>query len=171
MVQAVVAEAAALPVHVPEDEDVPIQEAPVAAPEAKEPALMRHLTEYRAEAPSIHRGTAVVRRVAYGMEHEQTETIDVPLFATKPAMLRVGGGATLNIGGMQFVRVDVHLELPCYPVMSEVERAYDVALEFVERKLGEQADAVNGQSVAQEEIPLQPQTGPAPIQPSGRVAV
>lgn len=104
---------------------------------------------FKAEA-----GTCFVRRVAYGTSHEELDEIQVPIFATAPARVRVGGGATLNVGGMEYVRVDVQVELPCYPEASEIERAYGYALGFVEARLAEEIAKTDGSLVAGEDQPL-----------------
>jgi len=70
-------------------------------------------------------GTVVVSRVAYGITTESAERIRVPVFQTTPARVRVTGSVTRNLGDYNSARVEVSIEMPCYPEQSEVQRTYD----------------------------------------------
>lgn len=76
---------------------------------------------------SVHEGFIHVRRAAYGVESESREVIPVPLFGTRPGVIRVSAGSTRNLGDYNSARVEVTVEVPCYPVASEYQRAYDFA--------------------------------------------
>jgi hypothetical protein len=82
--------------------------------------------------------TVTVHRTAYGAEQPPggvRETIKVPVFHTDPAYIRVSGGHTMNLGDFNSLRVDVSVTLPCLPEMSEMDRAYAIASEWVEARL------------------------------------
>ena len=80
-----------------------------------------------AEGLTVHEGFISVQRVAYGQTEESRETIQVPLFATQPARVRVVAGTTRNLGDYNSARVEVMVELPCYPEDGEIRRAYAYA--------------------------------------------
>lgn len=42
------------------------------------------------------------------------------------------GGTTKNLGDFNSARVDVMVELPCYPEASEIARAYEFASQLVD---------------------------------------
>lgn len=75
----------------------------------------------------VKEGFVLVQRVAYGQENETLEKVYVPLFGTQSARVRVSAGATRNLGDYNSARVDVMIELPCYPEESEMRRAYEFA--------------------------------------------
>ena len=87
---------------------------------------------------SIHQGTIEVERTNYGIEHHEIERISVPLFATHPARVSVAGGVTRQLAGMEFARIDVRVELPCLPEISEIERVSAICEGIVRRKIAEQ---------------------------------
>jgi hypothetical protein len=81
-----------------------------------------------------HEGSILVTRTVYGTETEvQNDKISVPLFTMDPARVSVAGGVTRNTGDYNSARVDVRIELPCYPEASEIERVYNIASEMVDR--------------------------------------
>jgi hypothetical protein len=88
----------------------------------------------------VPEGTILVRRVAYGAEQEEKETVRVPIFHTSPARVRVAGGITKNLGNYESARVDVMIELPCYPEASEVERTYEYASALLDKLIPEQVE-------------------------------
>jgi hypothetical protein len=89
-------------------------------------------------------GVIMVSRAYYhdkelvGDVHNEEQHIPVPLFNTEPARVRVEGSVTMNTGDFNSARVAVIIELPCYPVKSEIDRAYtaasDMVYEYVERE-------------------------------------
>ena len=90
-------------------------------------------------------GQMHVRRAAYGQEAESTELIRVPVFHTAPARVRVVGSVTRNLGDYNSCRVEVMVELPCYPEQSEIQRAYEEASTMVDRMVAEELQvAVEG---------------------------
>jgi len=90
-------------------------------------------------------GFILVRRTAYGAEQTTVETVRVPIFHTAPARVRVQGGVTKNLGNYESARVDVMIELPCYPEASEIERTYAYASDLLDRLVPEQVEkATNG---------------------------
>lgn len=93
-------------------------------------------------------GLATVRRVHYdcGQEVDRdqyTEMVPVDGFERDPrelARVRVGGGLTQNVREMNFVKLDVSCELPCYAELSEMERAYAFAAGFVHDRLARELE-------------------------------
>lgn len=86
---------------------------------------------------NVHQGTIEVERTNYGIEHHETERVTIPLFATHPARVAVAGGVTRQLGGMEFARIDVRVELPCLPEISEIERVTAICEGIVRRKIAE----------------------------------
>lgn len=93
-------------------------------------------------------GTITVTRANYagGARNEEesySQKIDVPIFNTTPAKVRVAAGVTRNVGDFNSVRVDVSIEMPCYPEMSEIRRVYSLlsaeAERLVNQELGKEA--------------------------------
>lgn len=96
-------------------------------------------------------GWVYTRRVAYNGEPvEQREKIRVPIFNKDPARVRVSGGVTQNMGDYNSARVDVMVELPCLPEVSEIDRAYHTASQMVDgfltRELNMATGNTNGQN-------------------------
>lgn len=79
------------------------------------------------QGATVHEGTVFVQRVAYGVTEEEREVIPVPLFHTAPGRVRVVAGATRNLGDYNSARVEVAIEVPCYPEEGEYRRAYEFA--------------------------------------------
>ena len=87
--------------------------------------------------------TTVVSRTCYtaGNEanpdshDEHEEVVSVPIFNTDPARVMVLGGITRNMGEFNFVKVEVSVDIPCYPETSEIDRAYNLASDIVEEKI------------------------------------
>lgn len=102
----------------------------------------------RSRTATIHEGTMMVRRTEYGGEEERSETLDtirVPVFATEAARIRVHGSITRNMGDFNSVRVEVMLELPLLPEMSEVDRVYGIASGWVDARMAQELErATNG---------------------------
>jgi hypothetical protein len=92
----------------------------------------------------IAEGTVLVHSVAYGTENESRETIRVPVFGTTPAKVRVCGSITRNLGDYNSARVEVMVELPCYPVESEIRRAYDYATGLVDELIPAELEKATG---------------------------
>lgn len=60
----------------------------------------------------------------------EMEKIRVPGFkGIEPARVRLGGSVTRNLGDFNSARVEVMIEMPCLPEMSEVQRVYDMLSE------------------------------------------
>ncbi|QSY98687.1 hypothetical protein J2J97_31955 (plasmid) [Rhizobium bangladeshense] len=76
------------------------------------------------QVETVHEGFVSVQRSSYGIEEESNEKIRVPLFATEVARIRVNAGTTRNLGDFNSARVDVMIEMPCYPIESEIVRTY-----------------------------------------------
>lgn len=92
---------------------------------------------------SAEEGTLVVRKVVYGVETEDLhEAIRVPDFSgVVPARVRVSGSATRNLGDFNSARVEVTVELPCLPVMTEVERVYNICSSTVDDYIRRELEA------------------------------
>lgn len=65
-------------------------------------------------------------------------------FESAPAMVNVGFGLTLNLGNFESARIDVGIEIPCYP--SEAEEAYNYAHDWVEKKINAEVARVRSRS-------------------------
>ena len=91
-------------------------------------------------------GTVDIKRVQYqngklAEETESQETIPCPTFGdVEVGRINVRGSITRNLGDFNSVRVEVGLELPCLPELSEVDRVYDIASSFVEDKIKQELD-------------------------------
>jgi len=77
-------------------------------------------------------GHVKATRASYGQTIETTEAIYVKPFEVDPARVRVTGGCTKNMGDFNSARVDVMVELPCYPEPTEIARAYEFASQLVD---------------------------------------
>jgi hypothetical protein len=94
--------------------------------------------------------TNVVRTVyeagkeADGDRTEYEEVVSVPLFNTEVARVMVLGGVTRNVGDFNFVKVEVSVDMPCYPETSEMDRAYNLASDIVEEKIQRELDFATG---------------------------
>lgn len=82
--------------------------------------------------------TAVVRKQyktpeGEGPIEEQDELIEVQVFVVKPAEVRFGVGATINMGNFESARVDVMVTVPCYK--EEVDDAYEFAKKWAWARL------------------------------------
>jgi hypothetical protein len=88
---------------------------------------------------SVHEGSIFVSRVVYGVETESVnEKVQVPIFHTVPAKIRISGGITKNLGDYNSARFDVSIEMPCYPEQSELDRAKQYVSDMVENYLREE---------------------------------
>ena len=104
-------------------------------------------TRTRALDVQTREGTIQVSRPSYDGEDFQedgtTEVVRVAFFGdVVPAFVRVQGSVTRNLGDMNFIKVDVSVELPCLPNFDEMDRVHTLASNFVTAKLeAELADA------------------------------
>lgn len=80
-------------------------------------------------------GTIEVFRSAYGRQTESRERIRVPVYGTNVARVGVKGGITRNLGDYNSARVDVSIEVPCYPVEEDIRAAYVFASEMIDELL------------------------------------
>lgn len=62
------------------------------------------------------------------------------------AMLKVGGGKTLNLGDFNSVKVYIEVSLPCSP--QALNEAYDFGTNWVSEKLEEAEQAIQGMKEA-----------------------
>ena len=91
-------------------------------------------------------GSIDVKRIQYSNgqlseEKETLETIPCPTFGeVEVGRINVRGSITRNLGDFNSVRVEVGLELPCLPELSEVDRVYNIASNFVEEKIKAELD-------------------------------
>lgn len=87
------------------------------------------LAAVSANGAQVSEGYVLVRRAIlhYGKVQEEEETnelVRVPSFGTEVARLRVGASSTVNLGDYNSARVEVSVEMPCYPERSEIDRTY-----------------------------------------------
>jgi len=81
-----------------------------------------------------------VYRKGTGREVHSDEVVAVAVFDGPVARVRRGYGLTLNIGDYESARVDVSIEVPCYP--EDVEAADDWASNFVEKRIEDEVAGV-----------------------------
>jgi len=125
-------------------------------------------------------GTRMVRRVEYEAgdvtnDEEVTDTVQVATFDdVEYARVRVHGSVTRNMGDFNSVRVEVMLELPALPEISEIDRAHNIASEWVaarlELELSEAVarDQTDGRSETAQAGTTEDRQGQAGITPQGR---
>ena len=70
-----------------------------------------------------------------GAEEVKQRKGTVQLFDGEPAIVRVGLGATLNMGNYESMRVGVDIELPC--TEKQVPATFNRARKFARKKLAE----------------------------------
>lgn len=103
------------------------------------------VTAEAAPVVASREGTVTVRRIVFGAEHEEPpEAVRVPIFHTVPGRVSVKGGLTINMGNMEFARVDVEVAMPCYPEESEVNRTLDFCERIVGDRLTAQREMIEG---------------------------
>lgn len=73
------------------------------------------------------------KRTVYGNEVENSEQVRVPVFNCDPARIRVGGAATKNLGDYNSAKVEVSIDLPALPELTEMVRAYQIASDLVDQ--------------------------------------
>lgn len=79
-------------------------------------------------------GYVQVETTAYGRRVTETrDRVLAPLFKTAPAHVRVSGSVTRNLGDYNSAKVEVSVQLPCYPVEEEVMSTYNYASSLVDR--------------------------------------
>lgn len=96
-------------------------------------------------------GTILVRRAAYGNEQETTDRVRVPMFRTPPARVRLSGSVTRNLGDYNSARVEVMIEMPCYPEESEIRRVYDWASSLLDELIPQELAKATGEGDAANE--------------------
>lgn len=94
-------------------------------------------------------GFLFVSRTAYGKTEEAQDKIRVDdlvgrLNGMQPARVRLGGGVTRNLGDYNSARVDVMIELPCLPEMSEVSRVVDLLSGELDRIIPDELEKAVG---------------------------
>jgi len=114
--------------------------------QAEEGKLRRRNSKPKVEV-QMHEGSISVSRAQYfhgkevGVDTDESDTVMVPFFGTvQVGRVMVAGSITRNMGDCNSVRVEVRMELPCLPEMSEAHRACNIAAEFVESRLQQELD-------------------------------
>ena len=64
---------------------------------------------------------------------QSDETIEIRAFQGPHAKVRFGLGFTKNLGNFESLRIDVGIEMPCYP--EEYEEAMDFVVKTVDERL------------------------------------
>lgn len=64
--------------------------------------------------------------------------IEIGSFEGPTAVVRISGGATVNMGNYQTSRIEVGIEMPCYP--EEVPEVYRTLQQTIEAKLKFEVD-------------------------------
>ena len=59
------------------------------------------------------------------------ERVPTPKFEGPVARTRVAGGCTKSMGGFEFVRIDVMVEMPCYPNPQDLDETNEFASQKV----------------------------------------
>lgn len=101
-------------------------------------------------------------RTLYDQETSEQETIRVPVFHTDPARVRVGGAVTQSLGSFNFVKIEVAVEMPCLPEISEIERVYQECSEMVDAMCRRELQIATGEGVGQNVQPAAPNPDPTP---------
>ena len=102
----------------------------------------RTRTPVRERQVEVVEGDIRVSRTLYGQMVERVEKITVRRFLAEPAYVKVSGGLTMNLGDMQFARVDVAVTLPCYANADDLRGAKDFAAQLVDQFIGEEQEAI-----------------------------
>ena len=76
-------------------------------------------------------------------EEEESVEIDVHVFDTDPAFVRVAAGQTINLGEYESLRVDVAITMPCYK--EQVNETQTECAEWVAERLGNEVDQYLGE--------------------------
>ena len=98
----------------------------------------------------VAKTTSTVSRTNYDMGtleepvRDTEETVEVPIFKTEPAYVKVSASVTKQPRPYESVRVQVDISLPCNPVGSEIEHAYDIASSWVNEKIQEELEYAFG---------------------------
>lgn len=119
--------------------------APAPAPAAPAPAPQLH-SDAQPLVASVQRdeGVLMVRRCRYAEgvileEGADEQRVPTPKFEGEVARTRVALGITKNLGGFEFARIDVMVELPCNPNPADLQEtsefASQMATEFMNREL------------------------------------
>ena len=122
--------------------------APVAAPKAApavQPVAQPHAFVPTAAGPMPvlgKAGTIVVTRRYPKTSDIESANLEVQTFASQPATVTVGYGATLKIGDFEFAKVEVSVTLPCYP--EEIAGAYEAARVFADDRLQKEVIDIRG---------------------------
>ncbi len=138
----------------------PVAEQPVAdAPKQQELVTPQVHPAPQAEVPSVNlnqQAIITVSRSKYSDESEDKEyqeRVDVPVLHTSPAYVKVEGGLTKNMGNYNSLKVSVSVSMPAYPVTSELNRAYEFASDFVNKKIHEETEYALGRHQDLVELP------------------
>lgn len=92
----------------------------------------------------VDEGVLMVRRCHYAegvtlAERHHEERVPTPKFEGEVARTRVSLGVTKNLGGFEFARIDIMVELPCNPNPTDLQEtsefASQMATEFMNREL------------------------------------
>ena len=95
-----------------------------------------------------HATTAAVRTVYPGQlkgsvqNGGNTELIEVRTFITEPTRVNINLGMTLNIGNMEFARIDVGMSTPCYE--EEKEQCFLTSREWITNRMRKEVRKVRG---------------------------
>jgi hypothetical protein len=101
----------------------------------------------RQPAPPMTRrdeGVLMVRRSRYAegvlvSESEDEHRVPTPRFETEVARTRVQFGRTVSLGGFEFARIDVMVEMPCNPNPQDLDEtnafASQKATEYMQREM------------------------------------
>ena len=76
-------------------------------------------------------------------EVEEAVEIDVHVFETEPAYVRVAAGQTINLGDFESLRVDVAITMPCY--REQVGETQAECADWVASRLGNEVDQYLGE--------------------------
>lgn len=87
-----------------------------------------------------HEGTVLVKRTVYGETTETEQKVRVPIFATQPARVRVLGSVTRNLGNYNSAKVEVMIDLPCYPEATEIDRTYNYISGLLDKYIPQELD-------------------------------
>ena len=85
-----------------------------------------------------------VTKTYRGNEEDRENTLVVKTFVTNPATVTVSYGRTVNLGDIEFARIDMKLSLPCY--VEEIPSTFSYADNMVKELLSQEVGALNGKA-------------------------
>lgn len=80
------------------------------------------------------------------------ERVPTPKFEGPVARTRVAGGVTKSMGGFEFVRIDVMVEMPCYPNPQDLDETNEFASQKVTEYMTRELASITTAPVPSNEV-------------------